>query len=299
MAAPPADAARFRQLVAAQATAGGVVGTRDERRLVEAGIRSYGLGYDEARTVLADEARSRGLRLQSEIDRDVTDYLRAAAGPRRRLSRGRFEQARDLYAARAGGGVPPSEIEPRVKGLTRQEGLRPAPSGWLWRSTRWFRRIPEPAPEAAPMPLPEPAMPPAGAGPRPAAGPSVHGALRQWLDLVTGATPARAGEIAALYEPDAVLLATVSPRILETPQEIRGYFTEFLDKRNLSAEAEHVFVWSSPEAAVASGTYVFRWLDAAGGMRTVPGRFSFVYRRRGNAWGIVHHHSSERPTPAA
>ncbi len=53
------------------------------------------------------------------------------------------------------------------------------------------------------------------------------------------------------------------------------------------------------DLAIHLGDYVFAW-DTPDGEVQVPARFSFVYRKEGDDWTIVEHHSSKMPeAPAA
>lgn len=125
---------------------------------------------------------------------------------------------------------------------------------------------------------------------------------------VTVATPQAKAEIAALfdrwnrslatgdpnavlanYAPDAILLPTLSDRVRHNPDELRDYFVHFLQAKPQGTITEsNIRVFG--DIAIDAGTYVF---DTRKGK--VPARYTFVYRKIGDKWLIVEHHSSMMP----
>lgn len=103
-----------------------------------------------------------------------------------------------------------------------------------------------------------------------------------------------ADQVTACYAPDAVLLPTVSPRIRYNPVEIRDYFVHFLEKKPVGKIIEeNVRIFE--DLAVHSGLYDFS-VEEAGIRKTIPARFTFVYRKDEFGWRIIEHHSSVLPT---
>lgn len=97
--------------------------------------------------------------------------------------------------------------------------------------------------------------------------------------------------VLANYAPDAILLPTLSNRVRHTPDELRDYFVHFLQAKPQGTITEsNIRVFG--DTAVDSGTYVF---DTRKGK--VPARYTFVYRKVGDQWLIVDHHSSMMPEP--
>ncbi|MBW1778896.1 MAG: DUF4440 domain-containing protein, partial [Deltaproteobacteria bacterium] len=92
---------------------------------------------------------------------------------------------------------------------------------------------------------------------------------------------------------------TVSPRIRYKPVEIRDYFVHFLEKKPIGKIIEeNVRIFE--DLAVHSGLYDFS-VEEAGIRKTIPARFTFVYRKDASGWRILEHHSSvlpETPLPA-
>lgn len=101
------------------------------------------------------------------------------------------------------------------------------------------------------------------------------------------------GTVAARYAPDAVLLPTVSNQVRRTPAEIEDYFVQFLKKRPHGTIVQaNIRVFG--DLAIDSGVYVFD-LTTEEGVIQVLCRYTFVYRRDGDDWRIIEHHSSMMP----
>lgn len=101
-----------------------------------------------------------------------------------------------------------------------------------------------------------------------------------------------------LYAPDATLLGTSSPLLLEGTAAIHKYFFTLPGSGNTVAIGEHQMVALSDTVVVATGFYDFTLIQN-GEPVPKPARFTMVIAKRGGAWLIVHHHSSERPKPAS
>ncbi len=103
-----------------------------------------------------------------------------------------------------------------------------------------------------------------------------------------------AERVAGCYAPDAVLLPTVSNRVRHDQEGIVDYFRHFLALHPVG-RLNQSHVRSHGEIAINSGIYTFT-LDGENGQRIeVPARYTFVYRREGDDWLIVEHHSSRMP----
>lgn len=103
--------------------------------------------------------------------------------------------------------------------------------------------------------------------------------------------------VAALFAPDATLLATVSNAERTTPDRIRAYFVDFL-KANPVGRIETSTVMIDCNTAKRSGNWVFNMTNANGERVDIPARYSFTYRWDGSDWKIQHLHSSVRPPVA-
>lgn len=97
-------------------------------------------------------------------------------------------------------------------------------------------------------------------------------------------------QVAALYAADAILLPTVSNRVRHNHEEIEDYFVQFLAK-GPSGKIDEANVRIFGDLAINSGVYTFTFSDGA----VVTARFTYVYRRDGDGWKIIEHHSSAMP----
>lgn len=121
---------------------------------------------------------------------------------------------------------------------------------------------------------------------------AVRAATAEWIETFNSRDAAR---IAALYAPDAVFWGTISPTIRTTPEQILEYFVASAGRRptlRMTLGEQHVRVYG--DIAFNSGYYTSRFVQD--GREIVnPMRFSFAYRRDGERWLIVNHHSSRIP----
>lgn len=122
----------------------------------------------------------------------------------------------------------------------------------------------------------------------------IAAATAEWIATFNTRDPAR---ISALYAPDAILWGTVSQTIRTTPREIFEYFEESSIKRpklRMSLGEYHVRLYG--DIATNSGYYTSR--NPVDGQEVfIPMRFTFMYRREGERWMIVNHHSSRFAPP--
>lgn len=106
------------------------------------------------------------------------------------------------------------------------------------------------------------------------------------------------GALGALYDPQALLWGTVSPKLIASAEGLRAYFERSCRAARKPAvvlNEQVVRVFDS--VAVASGTYTFT-IHPEGQTKVVPARYSFALRKTGGGWLIVEHHSSPAPTSA-
>jgi uncharacterized protein (TIGR02246 family) len=115
-----------------------------------------------------------------------------------------------------------------------------------------------------------------------------HPVIDRWLDAVNTGDAER---VCQLYAPDAILLPTLSPHILKTPDQIIDYFRFFLDRKSLKVELIDCYVQTYSEVKIDSGIYEFSWLENKA-LQSTRARFTFVIRDG----LIVEHHSSLSPS---
>jgi len=122
----------------------------------------------------------------------------------------------------------------------------------------------------------------------------VAAATAKWAEAFGDATPDR---VLALYDKEAVLWGTLSPKRRDTPELIRDYFvTAFnaLPGHKVSFGDQLIRVYG--KTAINTGYYTFSF-TRNGEARTLPARYSMVFINRDGKWMIVDHHSSAMPTP--
>ena len=103
--------------------------------------------------------------------------------------------------------------------------------------------------------------------------------------------------IVALYHPQAVLWGTTSPLLIDNPAGITHYFAQVFALRPSPQMAlGEMRVRRHADTAIASGRYDLT-LAVAGGLQTLPARFSFTCVPQRDAWLIADHHSSWLPAP--
>ena len=120
---------------------------------------------------------------------------------------------------------------------------------------------------------------------------SIKAAYNDWVKAVTGGS---ADPVLKLYDDKAVLLATFGPKPLVGHNQLREYFVQFTGLPHLRAETNESIIRIFGDTAVNSGLYTFRY-EKNGKTVNVPARFSFTYRKEGDKWKIVDHHSSVVP----
>jgi uncharacterized protein (TIGR02246 family) len=101
-------------------------------------------------------------------------------------------------------------------------------------------------------------------------------------------------KVAALYHPDALLLATLSNVPRKTPAAVQDYFTTFLEQQQpQDCVVQQRVISMGHNYAEDAGVYKFHMKSE----EPVLARYSFVYTRNeeNGQWKISHHHSSFMP----
>jgi uncharacterized protein (TIGR02246 family) len=101
--------------------------------------------------------------------------------------------------------------------------------------------------------------------------------------------------VTALFDDDAVLLATVAARPRTNHEGIRAYFVDFLKNKPVGT-IETSTIKSGCGWAVRAGTWNVAMTNAETGVKSdVKARYTFVYEYEDGAWEIAHLHSSVLP----
>jgi hypothetical protein len=102
-----------------------------------------------------------------------------------------------------------------------------------------------------------------------------------------------AAEMAKYYAPHAILLPTLSPKILfNDSREFTDYFVKLTSHKDIKCTTNKLLTEVSGEMVMNIGLYTFSYMDDSGKMKSVPARFTFVYKNYNRHWLIIHHHSS-------
>lgn len=99
--------------------------------------------------------------------------------------------------------------------------------------------------------------------------------------------------VGALYADDATLIPTLSNEIRQTPAAIESYFRKFMTLLP-KASILHQTIRRFADIAINSGIYSFE-TTVNGAVHVLDARFTFVYRKDGDTWKIIEHHSSAMP----
>ena len=137
------------------------------------------------------------------------------------------------------------------------------------------------------------AIAPVRAQPAPSADTAgVTAATAAWVEAFNSRDPKR---IVASYAPDAVFWGTTAKAIATTPDAIWAYFKDAGQRplTRVAIEAQHPRVYGP--IAIVSGSYTFSDVRDGVASNVRPARFTFVFRRDGDRWRIVEHHSSRVP----
>ena len=101
--------------------------------------------------------------------------------------------------------------------------------------------------------------------------------------------------VAALFDDDAVLLATVASVPRTDTAGIRDYFVKFL-KGDPVGRVDTSTIKSGCNWALRMGTWTVGMTDSATGAKSeVKARYTFLYQFEDGAWKIEHLHSSVLP----
>jgi len=122
----------------------------------------------------------------------------------------------------------------------------------------------------------------------------VEAAAVKWTEIFAQNNP---DTILALYAKDGVLWGTLSPTVRSDPGTVKAYFVgafTALPKATVKFGDQLVRVYG--DTAVNTGYYTFSYTQD-GETKSIPARYSFTYKKEGNDWLIVDHHSSAMPAP--
>lgn len=97
-------------------------------------------------------------------------------------------------------------------------------------------------------------------------------------------------KVLSLYHTNAVLCPTLSNEVRSTPDRIKDYFVHFL-KKGPQGTLNEVNTRHHNDIVLNSGIYTFTFNDNT----KATARYSFAYKKEGDSWKIIDHHSSLLP----
>lgn len=115
-----------------------------------------------------------------------------------------------------------------------------------------------------------------------------------WCQSI-GTAKGDASQIVRFYAPGAMLLPTVSSKMLVNKHGgLDQYFQKLTSYPKIQCHPQKLITNIRNNLAFNSGFYSFSFVKN-GKAQTLPARFSFVYKKHGNQWLIIKHHSSTLP----
>jgi hypothetical protein len=120
-------------------------------------------------------------------------------------------------------------------------------------------------------------------------------AYNSWCTAI-GTAKGDASKIVKFYAPDAILLPTLSAKILVNHNGgLNAYFTKLTSYPHIQCTRNQLITQVHGDIATNSGLYTFAYSNSSGQKETIPARFTFVYKKFGDQWLIIKHHSSKSP----
>jgi len=116
--------------------------------------------------------------------------------------------------------------------------------------------------------------------------------FRRWNEALKSKDYIR---VASMYSStDLSFLPTVSPDFIRDSQSTEKYFIEFLKKHPVGTVTADKVQSFGKDAYLHTGMYTFE-VGSNDKRSSVDARFSYMWRKFGEEWKIVHHHSSALP----
>ena len=116
--------------------------------------------------------------------------------------------------------------------------------------------------------------------------------VHKWTEVFADDNPET---ILTLYDDEAVLWGTLSSTRLSGKKAIFGYFDKAfkaLPGHKVTFGDQMIRIYG--DIAINTGYYTFSYVKD-GESKSLPARYSFVYRNHNGNWRIIDHHSSAMP----
>lgn len=122
---------------------------------------------------------------------------------------------------------------------------------------------------------------------------AVQKAYYNWCSAI-GSAKGDAEVVVKYYAPNAILHPTLSAKMLVNSNNgLNDYFHQLTLRDNIKCTPEQLVTDVYDNIAINSGFYQFSYTDADHKNKAIQARFTFVYKKIGNEWLIINHHSSK------
>ena len=122
--------------------------------------------------------------------------------------------------------------------------------------------------------------------------PAPFAPLQAWVDAFNSRDPQR---ITGQYADDAIFWGTTAKAIATTHEGLWAYFKDAAQRPDTRVTIDSVQLREYGDLVIAGGAYTFADVKDGVASNVRPARFTFVFRREGDRWRIVEHHSSRVP----
>lgn len=115
--------------------------------------------------------------------------------------------------------------------------------------------------------------------------------LNAWAEAMASR---KTENVLAMYDEDAVLIATFEKKPITNQEDRKKYFDGLLKKENLKVTYNEIHADIEDDVLTANGLYTFSFTEA-GKVVEAPARFTFVFEKDDGVYQIESHHSSLVP----
>lgn len=133
-------ARRFADLVKLTGWQAKFIGRAQEQKLLEEGVREFGLGLDQARGIVRSVAEENHYTFETETTRRIQQVMARQAGRRGMISRKQFDRTAQVLRDFSNSTISDVEARKQLKQVMIDNGWRPRRAGLL-RTRRWYRSI--------------------------------------------------------------------------------------------------------------------------------------------------------------
>ena len=132
--------AKYADFVRIHATEDKVINRDDEKKILEEGLKHFGLEFQDAQGTLLSVASERDIALISRVERLIDTNLEQKL-KRGKISKQDFDDIVAVYGKLTNDSISKTKIRKRVKEMMVNHGWTGKRRRWLFNSKRWFNRI--------------------------------------------------------------------------------------------------------------------------------------------------------------